>query len=88
VAFGITPFACVFYPVAVLPVWLQPLALALPAAHIFEGMRAALLHNITDWPDLAAAAALNAAWLLAAIAVFGLQFRAARIRGALISIGE
>ncbi|MDE8343910.1 MAG: ABC transporter permease [Acidocella sp.] len=88
VAFGITPFACVFYPVAVLPPWLQPLALALPAAHIFEGMRAALLYNLTDWRNLAAAAALNAAWLLIAIAVFGLQFRAARIRGALIAIGE
>jgi ABC-2 type transport system permease protein len=87
-AFGITPIACVFYPVAVLPFWLQPVALAFPAAHIFEGMRNALLHHVTDWNNLAAAAALNAVWLLVATGIFAGQFRAARVRGALISIGE
>jgi len=88
IAFGITPFACVFYPVASLPGWLQPVALALPAAHIFEGLRALLLSGQTDWAQFGWAAALNAAWMLAAIAVFGAEFRRARIRGALISIGE
>ena len=39
VLFGLTPFSAVFYPVAVLPVVLQPIALALPSAHVFEGMR-------------------------------------------------
>ena len=42
VLFGLTPFSAVFYPVAVLPRRLQPIALALPSAHVFEGMRAAL----------------------------------------------
>ncbi len=88
IAFGITPVACVFYPVAVLPAWLQPVALALPAAHIFEGMRAALLHHSIAWPQLLAATGLNLAWLLVGGGIFAGQFRAARIRGALISIGE
>ncbi len=88
IAFGITPVACVFYPVAALPVWLQPVALAIPAAHVFEGMRVALLHHITDWSNLWQAAALNIIWMMLAIAVFSGEFRAARIRGALISIGE
>jgi len=88
IAFGITPVACVFYPVAALPVWLQPVALATPAAHIFEGMRTALLHHTTAWGELASAAGLNIIWMLLAIAVFGAQFHNARIRGALISIGE
>ena len=39
VLFGLTPFSAVFYPVAVLPRVLQPIALALPSAHVFEGMR-------------------------------------------------
>ncbi len=39
VLFGLTPFSAVFYPVAVLPAALQPMALALPSAHVFEGMR-------------------------------------------------
>jgi ABC-2 type transport system permease protein len=88
IAFGITPLACVFYPVAILPAWLQPVALALPAAHIFEGMRQVLLHGTTPWQQFTDAAVLNLAWMLAATAVFAGQFRAARIRGALISIGE
>jgi ABC-2 type transport system permease protein len=88
IAFGITPLACVFYPVAILPAWLQPVALALPAAHIFEGMRQVLLHGTAPWREFTDAAVLNLAWMLAAIAIFAGQFRAARIRGALISIGE
>ncbi len=88
IAFGITPVACVFYPVAALPGWLQPVALALPAAHIFEGMRSALLSHVTDWRALGWASGLNILWMLAGIAVFSAEFRAARIRGALISIGE
>ncbi len=88
VAFGITPFACVFYPVTVLPGWLQPLARALPAEHVFQGMRAALLHHVADWPQLSWAVGLNILWMLLALIAFGREFRLARIRGALIAIGE
>ena len=37
-AFLLMPLCCVFYPVSVLPDWLQPVALALPPTHVFEGM--------------------------------------------------
>ena len=88
VLFGIAPFAAVFYPVSVLPVWLQPVALALPAAHVFEGMRAALMESRIAWGHLAASFGLNLAWLAGAGALFMRQFQAARVRGALLSIGE
>jgi ABC-2 type transport system permease protein len=88
VLFGLTPFAAVFYPVAVLPAWLQPLALSLPAAHVFEGMRLALLEGRMAWGHLAAAFALNAAWLAAMGWLFLRQFQGARVRGALLNIGE
>jgi ABC-2 type transport system permease protein len=87
-AFGITPLACVYYPIAALPAWLQPLAQALPAAYIFEGMRAALSGLAPDWSRLGFATILNAGWMVASIAVFAAEFRRARVRGALISIGE
>jgi len=38
----ISPFAAVFYPLAVLPQWMQWVAHALPPAYVFEGMRALL----------------------------------------------
>jgi len=88
VLFGITPFACVFYPVSVLPEWLHPVALSLPAAHVFEGMRAALTDGRIAWGHLGAAYALNAAWLLGMWALFMRQLRSARVRGALLNIGE
>jgi ABC-2 type transport system permease protein len=88
IAFGITPVACVYYPIAALPVWLRPVAEILPAAHIFAGMRAALLNQVQDYASLATAIGLNIAWMLAALAVFAGEFRRARVNGALTSIGE
>ena len=88
VLFGITPFSAVYYPISVLPAALQPFALALPSAHVFEGMRGVLLEKIILWPHLAWAFGLNMLWLLAASLLFAHQFHAARVRGALLSIGE
>jgi ABC-2 type transport system permease protein len=88
VLFGLTPFAAVFYPIEVLPSWLQPVALLVPASHVFEGMRAALLEGRIAVFHLLACFALNAAWLGAACWLFLSQLRAARVRGALLNIGE
>lgn len=88
VLFGITPFAAVFYPVSILPAWLQPLSWALPASHVFEGMRAALTHSEVAWGHLGAAWLLDAVWIVAMGWVFMNQFQAARVKGALLNIGE
>ena len=88
VLFGLTPLSAVFYPVSILPKSVQPIALALPSSHVFEGMRQALAGGGVAWGELAWATGLNALWLGAAVLLFANQFRAARTRGALISIGE
>ncbi|GGG27111.1 ABC transporter [Caldovatus sediminis] len=89
VVFGLTPFCAVFYPVATLPEWLRPVAWALPAAHVFEGLRAASGEGARiAWEHLAAAFALDLAWLAAMAWVFLWQFRRARVRGALLTMGE
>lgn len=88
VLFGLTPFSAVFYPVSVLPPVLRPVALGLPSAHVFEGMRAIVYQGVIRWDHLAWAAGLNVAWTLAAVAVFARQFHAARVRGALLNVGE
>ena len=36
----LSPFAAVFYPVAVLPTWMQWIAHLLPPSYVFEGVRA------------------------------------------------
>jgi ABC-2 type transport system permease protein len=88
VLFGLAPFSAVFYPVSVLPVAARPIAWILPTSHIFEGMRAVLLEGVVRWDHLAAAAGLNAIWLAGAALLFARQFKQARVRGALLSIGE
>ena len=88
VVYGLTPFACVFYPLASLPGWLQPAAQALPLAHVFEGMRQALATNTIAWGHLAAAFALAGFWMAAMAWLFKSQYEGARVRGALLNIGE
>jgi ABC-2 type transport system permease protein len=88
VLFGLTPFSAVFYPVASLPAFIRPIALALPSSHVFEGMRAILADGTVRWDHMAWAAGLNVAWMIAALLLFSAQFRHARQGGALLNIGE
>ena len=39
----------VYYPISVLPGWMQPLARISPATYVLEGLRAALLNDATLW---------------------------------------
>ncbi len=84
VPFMIQPFACVFYPVDKLPGWLQPVAEAIPAAHVFEGMRGALRGEDVAWGHLAAAAGLNVLYMVLAGLLFMRMLSIARERGLLV----
>ena len=86
--FVLAPVSCIYYPVEVLPVWLAPVAWALPMAYVFEGMRAVLFDQVFRWDLLAGAAALNALYLTLGILAFLWSFRAARRSGALLQTGE
>ena len=89
VLFGLTPFSAVFYPVSVLPRGVQPVALAMPVGARVRGhARRCCCTAWCAWDHLAAAFALNAVWLVAAALLFARQFHQARVRGALLSIGE
>ncbi len=82
------PISCVFYPLSVLPSWLQPLALANPAAHVFEGMREVLLNQVVPWSHLWWAMGLNGLYLLLMIAVYQYTFSVCKDRGMLVRVGE
>ncbi|MCX6880474.1 MAG: ABC transporter permease [Verrucomicrobia bacterium] len=83
VPFFIQPVVAVFYPVSVLPGWLQPLALALPVTHIFEGMREVMKSGTMSWVPLGWAFALNLVYLALAGGLFGWILRLTRQRGLL-----
>ena len=86
--FIVAPVSGVYYPIAVLPGWMQAIAAALPSAHVFEGMRGALLHGMFLWHEFWLAAALNVAYLALGAAVFGWSVRYAREHGTLLQMGE
>jgi ABC-2 type transport system permease protein len=86
--FAVAPVSGIYYPVSVLPGWLQPVAWALPSSHVFEGMRAVLFHHVFRYDLLLSAALLNLGYLIVAVLVFLFVFRSARQKGLLLHIGE
>jgi ABC-2 type transport system permease protein len=86
--FIMLPLTCVYYPVAVLPAWLQTIAWALPPTYVFEGMRALLIDH-TFRPDLMLEAlALNAVLFAATSLSFVALLASARRNGSLLQSGE
>jgi len=88
VMFILMPLTCVYYPVSVLPEWLQWLAWALPPTYVFEGMRALVLEHTFRADLMLAAFALNAIYFAIAVAVFLGLLRSARRIGSLLQSGE
>ena len=88
IMFVLMPLACVYYPVATLPTWLQPVAWALPPTYVFEGMRALLIEHTFHASLMLHALALNAVLLAAGTAGFLLLLASARRHGTLMQTGE
>ena len=84
IPFMIQPFGAVFYPVSTLPGWMQWIALALPPAHVFEGMRSVLSGKAFDWHQLAIAFGLNVLYLILAGLLFARTLASAREKGLLV----
>ena len=84
IPFIVQPLCAVFYPVDVLPDWLQPLAWCIPASHVFEGMRAILAGTCDSiWYYIVPAFLLNIVFLAGSGLLFKIMFEQARERGLL-----
>ncbi|MDA0786701.1 MAG: ABC transporter permease [Proteobacteria bacterium] len=88
IAFLLIPVSAVYYPVDVLPGWLQVVAYALPPVYVFEGMRAVLFDGSFRWDYFLAATSLNILYLWLGAAAFLWSFHTARVRGLLLQGGE
>lgn len=80
----VSPFAGVFYPVSILPHWMQAVSKGLPPAYVFEGMRAVIAGKPAPWDRLALGGGLAALYVLAACLTFAWVYRYA-IRTGLIA---
>ncbi len=86
-AFLVQPFSAVFYPVSVLPTWVQPISLLMPSSHIFEGMRQVIETGEVDASRILAATGLNVLYFALAVALFYHNLRVARENGLLLRSG-
>jgi len=86
--FLLAPLGCVYYPLSILPEWLQILAKGLPLVYIFEEVRSILLNNVVNYSNIVTALMLNLVYFTSAVVVFYLAFAGARKKGTLINMGE
>ncbi len=86
--FAIAPVSGIYYPIGVLPEWLQPLAWVLPSSHVFEGMRALMFSGTLAQDRLLWALALDGVYLGLGMLLFRRAFEGARRRGTLLQSAE
>lgn len=87
-SFLLAPISAAYYPVATLPDWLQSMALALPTAHVFEGLRALVQQGRFESGHMFWAFGLNVVYLLLSLAALTWSFNWARKAGTLLRTSE
>jgi ABC-2 type transport system permease protein len=88
IMFLFLPLTCVYYPVAVLPAWLQYVAWSLPPTYVFEGMRALVIEHTFRADLMIQAFALNIVLFSLGIFAFLALLASARRNGSLMQTGE
>ena len=82
------PLTCVYYPVEVLPSWLQLFAWMLPPTYVFEGMRALLIDHVFRVDLMLDSLAMNAVLFIASFFIYLALLRSAKRHGSLLGGGE
>jgi ABC-2 type transport system permease protein len=86
--FMFMPVSAVFYPVSVLPPFLQAIAYCVPASHVFEGMREVISTGGFPLNQLLWASGLNAIYVFISFLFFHWNFKVVKQKGLLVKIGE
>ena len=86
--FFLAPLGCIYYPIEILPDWLQSIAKLLPLVHLFEEMRSILIDNIVNYYAVLKACIISLVYFIIGIIVFYWSYNGAKLRGTLINMGE
>ena len=86
--FLLAPLGCIYYPIEILPSFLQILAKGLPLVYIFDETRNILINNYVNVENILFAFYLNIIYLFVGISLFYFSFSKARKKGSLINMGE
>jgi ABC-2 type transport system permease protein len=86
--FFLAPLGCIYYPVEILPEWLQIIAKLLPLVHIFEEMRNILIYDTINYYQILKATLISFVYFILGIIVFYWSYDGAKNRGTLMNMGE
>ena len=86
--FFLAPLGCIYYPIDILPDWLQFIAKFLPLVHLFEEMRSILIDSIVNYNAVFKARIISLIYFIIGIVVFYCSYNGAKTRGTLINMGE
>ena len=86
--FFLAPLGCIYYPLEILPEWLQYVAKLLPLVHIFEEMRNILINDIVNYLQIIKSIGISILYFIFGVLIFYMSYFGARIRGTLINMGE
>ena len=86
--FFLAPLGCIYYPIEILPFWLQIISKLLPLVYIFEEMRNILIYDIINYFQIFKAIFLSTLYFVLGVAIFYLSYNGAKNRGTLINMGE
>ena len=87
VPYLLQPLSAIYYPLSVLPKWLQVLSRALPSTYVFEGMRAASVTKQMPADYFFIAFGLNVVYFILAGIFFQRMYAGARRSGRLGRLG-
>lgn len=79
----VQPFSCVFYPLTVLPVWAQKIAMLLPSTYVFENLRSFLNQQTINYGQLLIALVVSICLMLIMGVVLYHSFQHAKKTGLL-----
>ena len=86
--FFLAPLGCIYYPIEILPNFLQLVAKALPLVHIFEEMRNILMTETVNYFNIFKSILISAIYFILGVIVFYISYFGAKKRGTLINMGE
>jgi ABC-2 type transport system permease protein len=86
--FFLAPLGCIYYPIEILPNFLQITAKILPLVHIFEEMRNILINQTINSVAILKGLFISLIYFFLGVAIFYWAYFGAKIKGTLINIGE
>lgn len=75
------PLSATFFPVSVLPKFIQPISYALPTTYVFEAARAAIESRGVNWTYFAISLTENLVYLLLGLLLFRLMYNKSKETG-------